>query len=120
MPGLRGTPAVTITTSAPLIVGVVVGAGDRGVVALDRGALDDVERLALRHAVDDVEQHDVAQFLEAGEQGQRAADLAGADQRDLVACHGQIPRLGQRDVARVLARNAGAGKAAALSRAASN
>ena len=51
--------------------------------------LGDVERLALRHAVDDVEQHDVAQFLQAGQQGERAADLSGADQRDLLACHGK-------------------------------
>jgi hypothetical protein len=67
--------------------GVVVGAGDIGVVALDRGALDDVERLALRHPVDDVEQHDVAELLDARQQSQRAADLPGADQRDLLACH---------------------------------
>src|ERR1700746_2497238 len=30
---------------------IVVGAGDNRVVALDRGALDDIERLALRHPV---------------------------------------------------------------------
>ena len=71
--------------------GIVVGSGDAGVVALDRRALDNVERLALRHAVDDVEQHDIAQFLEPGQQSERAADLAGADQRDLLACH-VIPR----------------------------
>ena len=70
-------------------VGIVVGAVDHRVVALDRRALHDVERLTLWHPLDDVEQHDVAQFLEPGEQRDRAADLAGANERDLVACHGE-------------------------------
>ena len=48
---------------------------------------DEVERLALRHAFDDVEQHDVAELLEADEMSERAADLAGADQRNLVTRH---------------------------------
>ena len=47
-----------------------------------------IERLALGRAFGDVEQDDVAQFLEPGEMGQRAADLAGADQGDLVTRHG--------------------------------
>ncbi len=51
-----------------------VGAGDVGVgtrprqlrvEALDRPGFGEVERLALRNAVDDVEQHDVAEFLHA-------------------------------------------------------
>ena len=46
--------------------------------------LGDVERLALRHALGDVEEDDVAEFLQADEMGERAADLAGADERDLV------------------------------------
>ena len=58
------------------------------VEALDRAGLGDIERLALRHAVDDVEQDDVAEFLERGQMGQRAADLAGADQSNLLARHG--------------------------------
>ena len=49
----------------------------------------DVERLALRDAFDDVEQDDIAEFLEADEMGERAADLAGADERNLVARHGE-------------------------------
>ena len=73
-----------------LDLGVVVGAADRGVVTLDRAALDDVERFALRNALDDIEQHDVAQLFDAGEQCQGPADLAGADKGDLVACHGEI------------------------------
>ncbi len=50
-----------------------VGAGDRcvgaragelGVEAFDRAGFGEIERLALRHAVDDVEQDDVAEFLQ--------------------------------------------------------
>ena len=47
--------------------GIVVAAGDLGVEALDRRGLGDVERLALRHAVEDVEQDDVAEFLQPGQ-----------------------------------------------------
>ena len=67
--------------------GVVVATGELGVEALDRRGLGDVERLPLRNAVDDIEEHDVAQLLEARQQSKRAADLPGADKRDLVACH---------------------------------
>ena len=48
---------------------------------------DEVERLALRDALGDVEQHDVAEFLESDEMSERAADLAGADQRNLMTRH---------------------------------
>ena len=88
MPGLRGTPAVTMQTSAPSIAFVGIGAGELGVEAVDRRGLRDVERLALRDAFGDVEHHDVAELLEADEVGERAADLAGADQRNLVTRHG--------------------------------
>ena len=88
MPGLRGTPAVTMHTSAPSMRLVGVGAGELGVETIDRRRLGDVERLALRDAFGDVEQHDVAELLQADEMGQRAADLAGADQRNLVTRHG--------------------------------
>ena len=57
------------------------------VEALDGAGLADVEPLAARHALDDVEQDDVAQLLEADEVGERAADHARADQRDLGARH---------------------------------
>ena len=46
-----------------------------------------IERFALRNAFDDVEQHDVAQFLQPDEMRERAADLARADQRNLVTSH---------------------------------
>ena len=53
---------------------------------------DEIERLALRDAFGDVEQDDVAEFLQADEMGERAADLAGADQRNLVdaPCGGNL------------------------------
>ena len=77
-----------------------VGAGDRrvvararelGVEALDRAGFGEIERLALRNAVDDVEQDDVAQLLHRREMSQRAADLSGSDQCDLLARHGLPP-----------------------------
>src|SRR5439155_24463643 len=71
-------------------IGIVVAAFDDGVVALDRRALNDVEGLALRHALDDVAEDDVAELLEPGEQRNGAADLPGPDQRDLVACHAKF------------------------------
>ena len=74
-------------------VGIIVRALERRVEALDRAALGKIERLALRHALDDVEQDDVAKLLRGGEMGERAADIAGADQRDLVASHGALPAL---------------------------
>ncbi len=49
--------------------------------------LGDVEPLALRDAFRDVEEDDVAEFLQADEVGERAADLSGADERDLLAGH---------------------------------
>ena len=66
---------------------VGVGAGELGVEALDRRRLGEVERLALRDAFGDVEQHDVAELFQADEMSERAADLAGADQRNLVTRH---------------------------------
>ena len=71
---------------------IVLGAGERRVEAFHRAALGEVQRLALRHAVHDVEEHDVAEILERGEVGERAADVARADQRDLAACHGESLR----------------------------
>ena len=56
--------------------------------AVDRRRLGDVERPCPAAALDDVEQDDVAQFLEPDQMSQRAADLAGADKRDLLTRHG--------------------------------
>jgi hypothetical protein len=68
-------------------VGIIVGALDAGVEAFDRAALRQVEGLALRNALGDVEQDDVAHFLLGGEVGERSTDHPRADQRDLLACH---------------------------------
>jgi hypothetical protein len=40
--------------------------------------LREIQRFALRDAIDDVEQDDFDEFLDAGEMGQGAADLAAA------------------------------------------
>ena len=46
-----------------------------------------IQRLALRYAFLDVEEHDVTKLLERREVGQGSADLTGSDQCDLAACH---------------------------------
>ena len=68
-------------------VGIVVGALEDGVEALGRTGFGDVQRLALGGAFRDVEQHDIAEFLDRGEMGERAADLTGADEGDLGSGH---------------------------------
>ena len=72
-------------------IGVRGGALERRVKALDRAGLGNVQRLALGGAFGDVEQDDVAEFLDGREMGKRAADLACADERDLGSCHGVSP-----------------------------
>src|SRR5262249_43489586 len=71
-----------------LDVGIGVGGLVAGIEALDRARLPDVEALAARNALDDVEEDDVAQILEAAEMRARAADHAGADESDPGARHG--------------------------------
>ena len=80
-----------------------IGAGDIGVgiralevrvIAFDGAGLGDVEALALRQALHDVEQDDIPQFLEADQMGERAADLSAADERDFLAGHGGSCALG--------------------------
>jgi hypothetical protein len=66
---------------------VGIGAGERRVEAVDRRGFRDVEALALRNAFRDVEQDDVAQFLQADHVSERSADHAGTDECNLVACH---------------------------------
>ena len=87
MPGLRGTPAVTMQTVAPSMASYELVPVILGIEAVDRRGLDEIERLALGDAFGDVEQHDVAELLEADEMGERAADLAGADQCNLGTRH---------------------------------
>ncbi len=73
--------------------GIVARAGELGVEALDRTRFGEIERLALRDAVDDVEEDDVAEFLQRRQMRQGAADLAGSDQCNLLARHGILPLL---------------------------
>ena len=70
-----------------LDAGIVVDAGQPGVETVDRRRLRDIEPLALRNALGNIEQHHVAEVLEADQVGERAADHAGADEGYLVACH---------------------------------
>jgi hypothetical protein len=68
-------------------VGIILGAGEEGIIALDRAGLGEVERLALGNALGDVEENDVAHFADRREMGQGSADHAGADERDFRASH---------------------------------
>ncbi len=91
-------------------VGVVVRALQRDVRAEHGGGLGDVQRLALRRALGDVEQDDVAQRLARRDVGQGATDHSGADEGDLRASH-KHSFLAHRAVARPEAGWAGEGKA---------
>ena len=64
-------------------VGIIVRPGDPGVEALDRAALRNVERLALRHAFDHVEQDDVAKLF-GRRLGKGARRVTGADEAILL------------------------------------
>ena len=66
---------------------VIIGARDDSVETFDRPALRQVQRLALRNALGDVEEDDVAQFLLRRQMGERTADIASADQRYLLTGH---------------------------------
>src|SRR3546814_11298353 len=54
--GLAGDPRGDDHHVGALDGGVAAGAGELGVIALDRSRLDEIQRLALRHPVDDVEE----------------------------------------------------------------
>ena len=84
---------------------IVVRARIGGVEPVDGRALGDVERLALRRSLGDVEEDDVAQFLQPREMRERAADLPGADERDFPSGHVLSPTL-----PRCRARSGGAGR----------
>ena len=87
MPGLRGRPAVTTTTSRAGGVGVVVGADDRGAEALDGAHVHHVERLALRQALGDVDHDHVGDLVQQQELGGGRADLSRADDGHLRVDH---------------------------------
>ena len=66
---------------------VIGGAEQLRVEAFDRRCLGDIQRLALRHAIDHVEQNDVAQFLHTGQKRQRATDLSSSNKSYLLTRH---------------------------------
>ena len=90
MPGLLRHAGGDDADIGALDAGIVVDADEARIETFDRRGLGDVEPLALRNALGDVEQHDVAEILEADKVGERAADHAGADEGYLVACHERI------------------------------
>ena len=59
--------------------GVVVGAGDVDVALFDGHGFEQVERLALGHAFDHVDQDHIGQFLGRDPVRGRCANVAGAD-----------------------------------------
>ena len=79
-------------------VGVVVRAEDALVVVLERRRLGEVERLALRQALDDVDQVHVGDARFGDPLGRRGADVAGADDRYLATTdwHLDLPLAGRR------------------------
>ena len=63
------------------------GTAQMSIETMDRRGLHEIECLALRDALGDIEQHHIAEFLLANEMGERAGDLAGADQSNLGTRH---------------------------------
>src|SRR5204862_666631 len=62
---------------------VTIAADERRIVAMDGAGLQQVERLALRHAFDHVDEDDVAELLLDRVLRDAGADVAGADHGDL-------------------------------------
>ena len=87
MPGLAGEAGRHDDDVGARGVRVVVGADDPGVVADDRRRLGEVEALALRQPLDDVDEDDVREAGLGDPLGGGGADVAGADDGDLVASH---------------------------------
>ncbi len=71
--------------------GVVGGANQPGVGAVDRTRLEDVERDALRLLGGDVDDDDVSQFLDSDRARDRGADIAGAAHDSDFAVHRMTP-----------------------------
>ncbi len=90
-PGLSGDSGGDDADVGVGDLGIILGAGQPDVIAFDRAGLGEIEALALRNALGDVDHHDVAKLLDRREMGERAADIAGADQRDLLASHAPSP-----------------------------
>src|SRR5439155_9804878 len=54
-------------------------AGESDVIFLNRRGLQQIERFALRHSLDDVDHNDVGELLECDALRNRGADIASAD-----------------------------------------
>ena len=67
--------------------GIAVVAADQGIESLDRARLCDIERLSLGHALDDIDEDDIAELFQPGKVGQCATDLAGPDEGQFPARH---------------------------------
>ena len=83
MPGERGSPAVIDDDRRAGRLLVAVRADDVRLVAEHRAHLVDVERLALRQALLDVDEDDVRVVARGEHLRARRADVAGADDGDL-------------------------------------
>ena len=92
IPGLRGSPAVTTTTSEPGRRVVAVRAGDRRFVAENGAGLVEVERLPLRQVLLDVDEDDVRVVAARDLLRRGRADVPGAHDGDLLPpCHTRTP-----------------------------
>ena len=86
-PGLAGEPGGDHDDVRAGRIGVVVRADDPRVVTDDRRGLGEVESLALRQPLHDVDEDDVGETRLGDPLRGRGADIAGTDDGDLVACH---------------------------------
>src|SRR5215472_1916841 len=73
-------------------IGVVVGAQHEGVALFDRHGLKQVQALALGNALENIDEHNVRQFLGSDPMSSRRAHIAGACNRYFLA-HECIPSL---------------------------
>ena len=72
-------------------VGVVVCADDLAVALFDGHGLEKIERLALRHAFNDVDEDDIGKFLGGDPMSGGGADVAGPDDCDFLTHGGESP-----------------------------
>ena len=91
IPGLRGDPEVTTMQSAPSMIFMSVVPVTSDVDAQHRRRLEHVERLALGQAVDNVEEHDIAQSAQEAQMGTGGADVAGANKGDFSTLDHTLP-----------------------------
>ena len=66
---------------------IVICARQHRVKPLDGAGLRNIQRLALRYALGNIEHGDIAQFLETRQKRQRPADIASTNERYFIACH---------------------------------